>query len=239
MPAKKRANIGDNLLISKNPGIIIIFTTKKKKDMQDILLWLDSVSPWIQIISLVSGIVYMVMQIFQHKWMWYLCLVTATAALLVALSNRSEGEWAPLWAQVLMNAYFDLTALIGIVRWKRLNEHSEGKMHIVPLKRPEVVRASIFGVVLAAALVTVLHFTNDPAPLPDGLSLTLSVIAAWFLMKSHVEQYYLWITADLIVIVLYAGQGAWWMVALYVCYIVSSVIGIRHWRKNGVVIEHK
>lgn len=239
MPAKKRANIGDNLLISKNPGIFIIFTTKNDFAMQDTLLWLYSVSSWIQILSLVSGIVYMVMQIFQHKWMWYLCLVTATAALLVALSNRADGVWAPLWAQVLMNLYFDLTALIGIVRWKRLDAHSEGKMHIVPLHRPEVVRASVFGVVLAAVLVTVLHFTNDPAPLPDGLSLTLSVIAAWFLMKSHVEQYYLWIAADLIVIVLYAGQGAWWMVVLYVCYILSSVIGIRHWRKNAVVVDQK
>ena len=60
--------------------------------MQDILLWLDSVSPWIQILSLVSGIVYMVLQIFQHKWMWYVNLVTAGAALLVALANRSDGK---------------------------------------------------------------------------------------------------------------------------------------------------
>lgn len=207
--------------------------------MQDILLWLDSVSPWIQILSLVSGIVYMVLQIFQHKWMWYVNLVTAGAALLVALANRSDGAWAPLWAQVFMNAYFIVTAIIGIFRWKRLRAASDGKMHIVKVTRKEFFRALAFFLVAAPALSLILHFTNDPAPIPDGVSLIISVIAAWFLMKSHIQHYYLWMAADSIIIVLYATQGAWWMVVLYCCYVTSCIIGLNHWRKNSVIVDHK
>lgn len=193
----------------------------------------------IQVFALVTGIIYMVLQIFQNKWMWYFDLFTASAACCVALINRTpEGVWAPLWAQVLQNAYFFTMAVIGIYTWRRYSmKTAYGRLHIVRLTLKEAliaVAVILAGIPLAYRL---LLLTNDMFPFLDGASMVLSLIAAWFLTKSHLEQWFMWIAADILIIILYSQLHAWWMVALYGCYIASSIVGIIHWRRNGDYIR--
>ena len=205
--------------------------------MYEILDWFATNGQFVQIFALVTGVVYMILQIFQNRLMWYVDLLTAGAALMIALFNSDSGSWAPLWAQAAMNSYFIVMAVIGIFTWKRYSKLSDGALHVVRLHRKEGVTSAIFALAGAPLLCLILSLTNDPEPFADGLSMTFSIIAAWFLTRSHVEQWVMWIIADLLVIVLYANQGAWWMVALYYCYIISSVIGYTHWRKNGTYVE--
>ena len=205
--------------------------------MDRVILWLNANSGWLQIVALAVGVFYMVLQIFQSRWMWYADFITCIAALLVAFSNFDNGSWAPLWAQVALNTYFITMAAIGIFRWRQLSEQSGGRMHILKLS-PHVIRIAAV-IVLAGGplLCCLLSVTNDPAPVADGICLIISIVAAWFLTRSHIEQWWMWMGADLIAIVIYAEQDAWWMVALYYCYVVSSVIGMVHWRRNAVYIE--
>ena len=206
--------------------------------MQELLSSISGWSNWIQALSLVSGIVYMVMQIFQHKWMWYFGLVTAGAALVVALTNVGEGGvWAPLWAQVLLNGYFFIMDFVGIVSWKKIALKSNGQLHIVRLPRKHVL---LYGIALflgVPALCVLFSLTNDPSPVVEGLSFGLSILAQIFLTKSHLEQWYLWIVADIVAIIIYATQGAWFMVGLYWCYTANAFVGIWYWRNHGKYVE--
>jgi nicotinamide mononucleotide transporter len=199
--------------------------------MESILAWIGSNANWIQIFSLATGIVYLVMQIFQHRLMWYFNLLTAGSALLIALSGSA-------WAQVFMNSYFLVMAVVGIFRWRKLrSEAGIGHIHVVGLTY-RAVNPAIAVVLLGGPLLCfILSMTNDPNPIADGLSMTLSIVAAWFLTRSHKEQWILWVAADLLVIVVYAGMGAWWMVGLYYCYIVSSCFGYYRWHTRGVRID--
>lgn len=205
--------------------------------MESVLLWLNANSGWIQIVALVVGVLYMVLQVIQSRWMWYADFVTCIAALLVALSNFKDGSWAPLWAQVLVNTYFFTMAVIGIFHWRRLSEESGGKLHVLKLS-PNVIKIAALAVLVGGPVVCyILSVTNDPAPVADGISLVISIVAAWFLTRSHIEQWWLWMGADLVAIVVYAEQTAWGMVALYYCYVVSAVVGMIHWRRNAVYID--
>ena len=205
--------------------------------MNVIINWLGEISPWIQIISLISGVIYMVMQILQHRLMWYVDFITAGAALIVAFCNLQDGIWSPLWAQVFINVYFIVMAAIGIFTWKRLSDVTGEKMHIVRLSGKRI--AAIIAIILVGAplICFLLSRTNDPSPILDGISLTLCAVAAWLLTCSHIENWYLWIAADAVSVILYAGQGAWWMAVLYACYTASSFIGIAHWKRNGVYVD--
>lgn len=205
--------------------------------MDSAILWLNANSGWMQTVALVVGVVYMILQVFQSRWMWYADFVTCIAALLVAFSNFSEGSWAPLWAQVIVNTYFFTMAVIGIFRWRKLREESQGRIHVLKLA-PGVIRIAALMVLVGGPLVCyLLSVTNDPAPVADGICLVVSIVAAWFLTRSHIEQWWLWMGADLVAVVIYSEQGAWGMVGLYYCYIVSAVIGIIHWRRNAVYID--
>lgn len=204
----------------------------------DVLQWLSAHNSWIQIISLVCGITYMLLQIFQNKLMWYFSIMVSTAAFLIAVSNHEGASWAPLWAQVALNIYLIIIAIVGIFKWRKLEGESGGKIHIVPLSRKRLLFVIAVLIVGAPVLGLVLkHFTSDPAPWIDGTSLVLSLVAAWLLSQSHIEQYLFWIAANILIITVYAGQAKWFMAVMYTCYIVFCILGYINWKKNGVIVE--
>lgn len=199
--------------------------------------WLAANNSWIQIISLICGITYMTLQIFQKRLMWYFSIAASTAAIIISVTNLDNGAWAPLWAQVILNVYLITMAIVGIFRWRTLESESGGQMHIVPLSN----RRKIFILVALAIgvpLVTwVLKLTSDPAPVLDGTSLVFSLIAAYLLSQSHIEQYLFWLVANCLIVAVFATQAKWFMVAMYSIYNVTCILGYINWKKHGVIVE--
>lgn len=206
--------------------------------IEGVLRWLSANNSWIQIISLVCGVTYMLLQVFQNKYMWYFSIMVSTAAFLIAISNHEGSAWAPLWAQVALNIYLIIIAIVGIFKWRKLEGESGGKLHIVPLSRKRLVIVLAILVAGAPLLSLVLkNYTSDPAPWIDGTSLVLSLVAAWLLSQSHIEQYLFWIVANILIITVYATQAKWFMAIMYLVYIVFCIIGFINWKKNGVIVE--
>lgn len=182
----------------------------------------------IQIVALATGLVYMVMQVLQHKYMWYFSLLTSGAALAVTIMNH-------LWASSAINVYFVVMSVVGMISWRaQENKDRKGEvLRLVKLTRPVMVisaAAVLFG---GTAIFLALRLTNDPNPIVDAATFIISIVATWWLTRYHIEQWYAWIAADLIAIALYVSQGLWEMAALFFFYIVSAVIGLIHWRRCG------
>lgn len=218
-------------------NILLYLCTMITVLISPILDWFAANHSWLQVLPMVFGITYMTLQIFQHKWMWYLSILTSTAALSIAMTNMKDGAWAPLWAQVVLNVYLICVAIAGIINWKKLEGESSGKIHVVPFKKRSLIIALIVFAIQTPLLAWILSLTSDPAPVLDAASLILSFIAAWMLARSHKEQYLFWIVANVLIIAVYAGQSQWFMVGMYSFYIVTCVTGYINWSKNGVIVE--
>lgn len=206
--------------------------------MQGFIEFCAQYSHWVQLLSLATGLVFMVMQVFQHRWMWYFGIATSTAAMLVTLCNfTADGLWAPLWAQVMLNVYFLSMDIVGIFSWKKIESHTDAKVHVIVLPRKHILIYGACGLVGAPLLCLLFSLTNDPDPIAEGLSFTMSIIAQIMLTRSYMEQWYMWIAADLLAISIYAGQGAWWMVALYYAYTANACLGIYYWRQHATYLR--
>ena len=118
-----------------------------------------------------------------------------------------------------------------------LDKESGGKIHVVPLGAKRLVVVCCIVAAGTPLLSWALSHTSDPAPLLDGASLVLSLVAAWLLSQSHIEQYLFWIAANGLIVAVYATQAKWLMAAMYSFYIVTCIIGFINWKKNGVVVE--
>lgn len=85
-----------------------------------------------------------------------------------------------------------------------------------------------------AALTVVLWLTlrhvGGSASLVDALTTSLSLGAQWLLNRKHVENWILWIVADLIYIPLYAWKGLYLTSGLYVVFLGMATMGFLHWR---------
>ena len=78
---------------------------------------------------------------------------------------------------------------------------------------------------------------ENPMSLLDSAVAVLSAVATWWLVKSYREQWWLWIVADTLSVVLCAMQGMWWMAALYLAYVAAAVYGLHYWKKRGVYLS--
>jgi len=97
--------------------------------------------------------------------------------------------------------------------------------------------AALWCVLAAAVLWGVLWFlldraTDSPVPVWDGLIASLSAVATWMLTKKYLEQWYVWIVANAIAVVVYIYSGLYPTAVLFFVYFVMAIIGVVKWKQE-------
>jgi len=82
------------------------------------------------------------------------------------------------------------------------------------------------------------NWTDSPVPLWDGLITSLSVVATWMLTKKILEQWYVWILANTIAMIVYLAMGMYPTAVLFAVYTVMAVIGLRAWGREQLRIKN-
>ena len=199
---------------------------------------------FMQIFTLLTGVVYIVLEIRQKDFMWVVGIATSLAAMWVFFRQG-------LYASFGLNTYYFITAFIGLWHWRRAKStfSSSRKDRIndaVVLNRLTLrtvmvsALVSVIGIFALsygmAALREVGILGENPMSLLDSSVAVLSAVATWWLVKAYWEQWLLWIVADALSVLLCALQGMWWMTALYVAYVGAAVYGLHYWKKKGIYV---
>lgn len=189
-----------------------------------------------EIFTLITGVIYIVLEIRHHNFMWIVGVVTSLAAMWVFFRQG-------LYASFGLNTYYLITAFIGLWQWRRdrrkVGEDGGGATsdeETIVLNRLDVRTVAISAIIAVAgtlALAEVMELVENPMSYLDSAVTVLSAVATWWLVRSYIEQWWLWIFADTLSTVLCLTQGMWWMAALYAAYALSAFIGLRYWRRHG------
>jgi nicotinamide mononucleotide transporter len=75
-------------------------------------------------------------------------------------------------------------------------------------------------------------YTSDVAPWLDAGTTALSVVAQYLLSVRKIENWILWIVADVVQIGLYCWKGLYPTTALYIIFLVLSVVGLLQWHRQ-------
>ncbi len=193
---------------------------------------------FMEIFTLVTGVIYIVLEIRQKNLMWAVGVLTSVAAMWVFFRQG-------LYASFGLNTYYLITSFIGLWQWRRdkgklAEVPSEQKGDVIHLNRlthkTELVSAAVL-IAGTFGLAWVMKLLGDPMSIMDSMVAVLSAIATWWLVKSYLNQWLLWILADGLSVALCIHQELWWMTALYAAYALSAVYGYYHWKKNGIYIS--
>ena len=189
-----------------------------------------------EIFTLITGVIYIILEIRQKNFMWVVGILTSLAAMYVFFSRG-------LYASFGLNTYYLVTSFIGLWHWRRdkeiLQAESDDAVHLNRIGRS----ALIYGVIITVAGVLALTVGMDllgrwglkenPMSFLDATSTMLSVVATWWLVRCYIQHWWLWIVADALTTALCLSQGMWEMAALYGAYAASAAIGYRHWNRRG------
>ncbi len=194
---------------------------------------MDQVIQAIEIFALVTGIVYVVLEILQKNAMWVIGILTGAAC-------AFEFAVTHVWASMGLNLYYVAMSVVGLIQWRKASgQVEEGDIHLQKVSLKAGILSAVLFTAGTAVMIPVLKATGDPAPFLDAIAVMLSVVGTWWLAQSYLEQWLIWIVADVLTTTLCLTTGQYWMAALYLVYIGSAVYGYFHWKSRGKYVSLK
>ena len=194
-----------------------------------------------QIFTLVTGVIYIILEIRQKNLMWVVGIATSLAAMWVFFRQG-------LYASFGLNTYYLVTAFIGLWQWgkdrQRLGTVTPRKskkknipsIHLNRLPLKTVIVSVVAMIVGTYGMAQLMELLENPMSYLDSAVTVMSVVATWWLVRAYIQQWWLWIVADALSAVLCATQGMWMMTALYGAYSLSAIYGYIHWKRHGQYI---
>lgn len=195
------------------------------------------VSDWIgenivEIFGAVTGIIYVILEIKRNILLWPLGIITS--AVYIYVFGHSG-----FYANMGLQGYYLVISIYGWFMWRRHTQDEQGGEQQSDVKRIDRVTAT-WCLLVAAALWAGLWLlldkaTDSPVPVWDGLITSLSVVATWMLTRKYLEQWYVWIVANAIAVVVYLVMGMYPTAVLFIVYFVMAIVGVRAWSRNQAI----
>jgi nicotinamide mononucleotide transporter len=91
----------------------------------------------------------------------------------------------------------------------------------------------MIGIISTFSIGMFFKYNSDASlPLIDALTTSMSLIAQWMVARKKIENWIIWIAADIIYIFMYVYKHLYLTSILYFIFIILAVIGWVHWRKD-------
>ena len=196
----------------------------------DVIDWLNGTAvtafgvgtTWAEVLGFATGLVTVWLLVRQHILNWPLGILNV---LLLMLVFWTAGLYADASLQIVY-------VLLGGYGWWAWLYGGERRSHLVVRKTSstEWLWLALAGIVLTAGLWAFLaKLTGSTVPLADALTTALSLLATYGQTRKLMENWWLWIAADVIYIPLYGYKDLWLTAILYVAFMALCVLGLRAW----------
>jgi len=142
--------------------------------------------------------------------------------------------YGELMGDMMMNFYYSIMSIYGWWNWSRRKDNK----YVVPISRTNAKEKWIgFGMFLLTMLVTYMIYKVygteiNSSNYIDIFTSGVFFTAMWFMANKKIENWILWIFADIITVPLYAYRG-WGMLSLqYLIFTILAIQGYLAWKKS-------
>ena len=182
---------------------------------------------WIEIFGVVTGILYVILEVRQNRLLWPLGLLTSATYVYIFFNGK-------FYADMGLQVYYVLISIYGWYYWSRGGERSgSGELPVVRGNRKHLfILSLIFAVSWIGIYILLNSLTDSTVPLGDSFTTALAIVATWMLARKIIEHWFLWIVANLVSIALYIYKGLYPTAILYVVYTAMAVYGYLEWKKS-------
>lgn len=140
---------------------------------------------------------------------------------------------AKLYSEAGLQVFFFAMQAWGWYLWVRATNTAGGGEARVPVRWLDWPSRAVWLMVTAALSLNLGwamdRFTDAAVPYADSAIAGASIAAQLLLAFRRVENWVLWIVIDVAAIALYAHRGLYPTAALYVLFLIFSVLGLKEW----------
>jgi len=139
---------------------------------------------------------------------------------------------AKLYADMGLQFFYIAISIYGWWNWLHHQAGSK-KLNVIRIGGREATALFLIGLGSTGGLYWFLRrFTDSTVPLGDSLTTAMSLVAQYMLSRKHIENWYVWITADIIYIALYAYKQLYLTGLLYLIFMIMCIMGAIQWKKS-------
>ena len=178
-----------------------------------------------ELAAAVVGAISVWLSVKESVWSWPTGIVNVVMYVWVFLCAR-------LYADMGLQVVY---AGISVYGWWHWLYGGAQKTELAVSRMPVSYRLPLAaGTVAGAALVGfVLHRATDAAlPWADASLTAASLAAQWMLSRKYLENWLVWIAADVAYVGMFVFKQLWCTAALYAVFLVLAVAGWRAWRRS-------
>ena len=182
---------------------------------------------WIEIFGVVTGILYVILEVKQNRFLWPLGIITSAAYIYIFFTGK-------FYADMGLQVYYVLISMYGWYYWSRGGaKETKGALPVVRINRQQLILLFLTFAFSWVLIYFVLdRYTDSSVPLGDSFTTALAIVATWMLTRKIIEQWFLWIIANLVSIALYIYKGLYPTVILYAVYAGMAVYGYLEWKRS-------
>lgn len=180
---------------------------------------------YIEGVAAFTGFLCVVLYIRQNIWSWPVGIVSAALYILVFFH-------AKLYADTGLQVVYVFISIYGWYQWIYGGpDHSALKVSRVTQPMIMVMLAIIVvGTSLMAYGLTT--YTDAALPFWDSLTTVMSLVAQWMLAKKILENWLVWIVADVLYVGIFLYKELYMTAGLYAFFLILATMGFLTWRKS-------
>ena len=177
----------------------------------------------LEIVAVVFSLLSVVYAMRRRVATWPTGIVGVMAYTIVFARTR-------LYADMALQVVFLAQGLYGWANWRNASANADAAAPIATMSNSARLGVAVAVVASVATLWQLLaRYTDAASPLWDATVSVLSLAANWLLARRLLENWVLWILADVLYVGLFWSKGLRLSAGLYAIFLVLAVAGLLRW----------
>lgn len=138
-----------------------------------------------------------------------------------------------LYGDLIINGYYSIMSVLGWYLWSKTKD-GEDEFPISTINRKEFIISVLIFTITLTFVAFVYHFfdkfTHWTAYV-DALTTGLFFVGMWLMAKRKIENWILWIIADVISVPLYFYKGLTFSSFQFILFTIIAILGYKEWKR--------
>ncbi|OJW06569.1 MAG: hypothetical protein BGO39_00565 [Chloroflexi bacterium 54-19] len=174
-------------------------------------------------LGFITGAICVWLTVKQNIWNWPIGIANNLFYIVLFFEAR-------LFADMSLQVVYVVLGGLGWYWWLHGGENRT-RLLVAKTGLPHAGVLAAITIVATTGLTIFLQSVNDSAPFLDALTTVLSLVAQYMLTRKLLENWYVWISVDVVYIGLYISRGLFLTGFLYAIFLTMCIVGLNQWRK--------